>query len=145
METKNKKQQQASVAEWLPKLTTEETENAMGEIEWAKMFIARYRQGDFHTMPAGVTLQAISYDTVRCVRLYDDPRSWWCLSMLKTSFEGAGITLELDPYTIVTRCPERAEGDVSPPTESSSDDSEPSTKPGAVEARTAENFGVEVA
>ena len=136
--------QQEKVAEWLPELTTEETENAMDEIEWAKMFVATYRPGDFHTMPAGVTLQAISYDTVRCVRIYDDKRSWWCLSMLKTTFEGAGITLELDPHTLVTRLPERAEGKVSPPAQNLSKDCEASIKPGAVEARTADNFGVEV-
>ena len=64
--------------------------------------------------------------------------------MLKTSFEGAGITLELDPYTMVTRKPERAEGKVSPPAENTSDDSKPSVKSGAVDVRTADNFGVEV-
>lgn len=138
------RKQLPTVTEWLPELSVEEIENAMDEIEWAREFVARYRPGDFHTMPAGVTLQAISYDTVRCVRLYDDQRSWWCLSMLKTSFEGAGITLELDPYTLVTRLPERAEGKVSPPTQNPPEDSETSKKPGAVEARTAENIGVEV-
>lgn len=144
METEKVQKQQASVAEWLTELSAEDREGARGEIEWAKMFIALYRPGDFHTIPHGVTFQAISFDTVRCVRIFDSPRAWWWLSMLKVSFEEADITLELDPYTIVTRYPERAEGKVSQPTESTPEAPESSTKPGAVNVRAAENFGVEV-
>ena len=99
------------VKNWLPELSMEDKQNASQESGWAKMFIATYRPGDFHTMPAGVTLQAITHDIVRCVRIFNSQGSWWCLSMLKETFENAEITLQLDPYTIVTQVTEKAEGE----------------------------------
>ena len=101
----------ALVKNWLPELSMEDKQNASQESGWAKMFIATYRPGDFHTMPAGVTLQAITHDIVRCVRIFNSQGSWWCLSMLKETFENAEITLQLDPYTIVTQVTEKAEGE----------------------------------
>jgi len=145
MNKENVQQNEASVTEWLPELTEEQVEGARGEIEWAKRFISLYRPGDFHTIPNGVTLQAINFDTVRCVRVFDDPRAWWWLSMLKVSFEGAGITLELDPYTIVTRRAENAEGKRETATENLPEEDETSTKLGAVGNQVGENFGMEVA
>ncbi len=126
--------EQESIAERLPELTEEEMENALSEIKWAKKFIASHRQGDFQTMSGGMTLQAVSFDTVRCVRIFDDQRAWWMLSMINASFKGAGIKLQLEPYTIVTQTAEYAEGRIS----------EVSKKRDAVEIAVKENFGVEV-
>ena len=81
-----------------------------------------------------MTLQAVSFDTVRCVRIFDDQRAWWMLSMINASFKGAGIKLQLEPYTIVTQTAEYAEGRIS----------EVSKKRDAVEIAVKENFGVEV-
>ena len=145
MNKENVQPNEASVAAWLPELTEEEVENARGEIEWAKWFISLYRPGDFHTIPNGVTLQAINFDTVRCVRVFDDPRAWWWLSMLKVSFEGASITLELDPYTIVTRRAENAEGKRESAAENLPEEDETSTKLETVSSQVGENFGIEVA
>ena len=145
MSEENNQKKDVSVAEWLPELTEEDVDGARGEIEWAKWFISLYRPGDFHTIPNGVTLQAINFDTVRCVRVFDDPRAWWWLSMLKVSFEGAGITLELDPYTIVTRRAENAEGKRDAAAENLPDEDETSRDLGAVGNLPGENFGMEVA
>tara|TARA_A100001037_G_C14914889_1_gene528951 strand:+ start:144 stop:560 length:417 start_codon:yes stop_codon:yes gene_type:complete len=137
LKKENNENNDVSVKSWLPELTMEDKKNASEESDWAKMFIATYRPGDFHTMPNGVTLQAIAYDTVRCVRIHDNPRSWWCLSMLKETFEKAQITLQLDPYTIVTQLTERAEG--KPPTTGND-----STDENVSARQITENPGVEV-
>ena len=137
MEKESEEKNDVLVKNWLPELTMEDKKNAAEESDWAKMFIATYRPGDFHTMPAGVTLQAIAHDTVRCVRIHDSQRSWWCLSMLKETFENAQITLQLDPFTIVTHLTERAEGKPST-TENDSTDENISAH------QIAENHGVEV-
>ncbi len=137
MEKENNENNDVSVKSWLPELTMEDKKNASEESDWAKMFIATYRPGDFHTMPNGVTLQAIAHDTVRCVRIHDSQRSWWCLSMLKETFENAQITLQLDPYTIVTQLTERAEGKPSTTENGCTDDNKSAHQ-------ITENHGVEV-
>ena len=65
--------------------------------------------------------------------------------MLKISFEGAGITLELDPYTIVTRRAENAEGKRETAAENLPEEDETPTDLGTVGNLVGENFGMEVA
>ena len=134
MKNKNEENKEKSVAERLPELTEEERENALDEIKWAKKFIASHRQGDFQTMSGGMTLQAVSFDTVRCVRIFDDKRAWWMLSMINASFKGAGVKLQLEPHIIVTQPTEYAEGRKS----------EVSKKRDTVDIAVKDNFGVEV-
>lgn len=134
MKIEKQNKEQESIAQRLPELTEEEMKNALGEITWARKFMASHRQGDFQTMSGGMTLQAVSFDTVRCVRIFDDKRAWWMLSMINASFKGAGVKLQLEPHTIVTQPAEYAEGRKS----------KVSTKRDAVDIAVKENFGVEV-
>jgi len=88
----------------LIELTPQDLETATEEesVSWFWGLMGRYRPGDLHSDFAGlITLQKVSLDTVRCVRVYDYVGCYWYLSMLRATCSKAGITLDLN-MTLVT-------------------------------------------
>ena len=94
----------SSIADRLPELTSEAIEDASQEdsVEWAQGMLQHYSPGCIHDMPDyGITLQIISEDTARCISIYDHGYCMFMLQMVITTFQRAGLTLEVDPHTVL--------------------------------------------
>ena len=65
-------------------------------IAWLADIMSFYNRGDLHTGEAGVTLQYVSEDTLRCIRVYDHPEPLRTLALLKATCEAGGVTLLLN-------------------------------------------------
>ena len=77
--------------------------------DWARVFTDCYRVGDLHFLNGGIVLQAIDLNTVRCIRIYDKTSQWEVLSLVKASLDAAKMTLELEPFTMVSPIRPRCE------------------------------------
>jgi hypothetical protein len=101
-----------SVEERMPKLSQEHMVLAANEDskKWADWLIEHYNIGDIHNEGNGVTLQIVSEQKVRCIRLYDDPGAWYCLSVTQETFKCANIEFEIDPIVIITPMGKRVLG-----------------------------------
>jgi hypothetical protein len=100
------------VEERMPKLSQEHMALAANEdskkgVDW---LIEHYNIGDIHNEGNGVTLQIVSEQKVRCIRLYDDPGAWYCLSVAQETFKCANIEFEIDPIVIITPMEKRVLG-----------------------------------
>ncbi len=94
----------SSIADRLPELPSEAIEDASQEdsVEWAQGMLQHYSPGCIHDMPDyGITLQIISEDTARCISVFDNGYCMFMLQMVITTFERAGLTLEVDPHTVL--------------------------------------------
>ena len=92
------------ISDRLPELEEEAIKDASQQdsIEWAQGMLSHYDVGDLHEMPKyGITLQIISEDTARCISVYDHGYPLFMLRMLMETFEHAGLTLEVDPHTVL--------------------------------------------
>jgi len=92
------------ISDRLPELEEEAIKDASQQdsIEWAQGMLSHYDVGDLHEMPKyGITLQIISEDTARCISVYDHGYPLLMLRMLMETFEHAGLTLEVDPHTVL--------------------------------------------
>ena len=110
-------------------------------LEWLSSLMSYYHRGDLHREGAGgVTLQFVSADTLRCIRVYDHHEPLRILAMLKATCEAGGVTLLLN-NALLTPEPDK-EGDplVSGPSTPSGPPSSPHGR-GGVEA----SIGMEVA
>ena len=93
-----------TIVEMLPELEEEALLDASQEdsIEWAQGMLKHYDPGSIHDMPKyGITLQIISEGTARCISVFDHPYCMLMLQMMRTSFDHADLTLEVDPYTVL--------------------------------------------
>ena len=98
-------------------------------MEWAEGMLNHYDAGAVHDMPDyGITLQILSEDTARCICVFDHGYCLFMLRMMIQTFEHAGLTLELDPHTVLR------------PFEASDDQGAEHEEPPASEAA----FGIEV-
>jgi hypothetical protein len=96
--------QTISIADRLPELSNEAFVDASEEdsVEWAQGMLQHYSPGSIHEMPSsGITLQIISEDTARCISIYDHGYCLFMLRMMIQTFEHAGLTLEVDPHTVL--------------------------------------------
>ena len=94
----------SSIADRLPELPAEAIEDASQEdsVEWAQGMLQHYSPGSIHEMPDyGITLQIISEDIARCISIYDHGYCMFMLQMVITTFQRAGLTLEVDPHTVL--------------------------------------------
>ena len=64
--------------------------------------------GYIHEDDAGVNFQVINRGTVRCLSVWDDTYYYETLALMILSFQEAGISVEIDPYTMILQLPERA-------------------------------------
>ena len=93
-----------SIADRLPELSNEAIEDASQEdsVEWAQGMLEHYSPGSIHEMPDyGITLQIISEDTARCISIFDHGYCLFMLHLVITTFKQAGLTLEVDPHTVL--------------------------------------------
>ena len=96
--------QTISISDMLPELSDEAIQDASQDdsVEWAQGMLEHYSPGDIHEMPDyGITLQIVSGDTARCISVYDHGHCMFMLHMVITTFKQAGLTLEVDPYTVL--------------------------------------------
>ena len=96
--------QTAGIVDRLPELSDEAIEDASQEdsVEWAQGMLQHYSPGSIHEMPDyGITLQIISEDTARCISIYDHGYCMFMLQMVIPTFQSAGLTLEVDPHTVL--------------------------------------------
>ena len=71
-------------------------------MEWAEGMLNHYDVGELHEMPDfGIILQIVSEDTARCISVYDHGYPLLMLRMLMATFEHAGLTLEVEPHTVL--------------------------------------------
>ena len=71
-------------------------------VEWAQGMLEHYEPGAIHDMPDyGITLQIISSDTARCIGVFDHGFCMLMLQMVITTFENAGLNLEVDPWAVL--------------------------------------------
>ena len=93
-----------SIADRLPELSNEAIQDASQDdsVEWAQGMLEHYQPGAIHEMPDyGITLQIVSEDTARCISVYDHGYCMFMLHMVITTFKQAGLTLEVDPHTVL--------------------------------------------
>ncbi len=93
-----------TVADRLPDLTDEQRAEAQEpeHVEWAQGALERKGRAELYIMHEyGITLQIVSDDIIRCVSVHDDHYCLFVLSMLICAFEHAGMTVQMDPYTLV--------------------------------------------
>ena len=97
-----------SVADLLPELSEKHQElTATKEsIAWVWGLLGNYRPGDIHDTGDGVMLQKVTFDTARCIRVFDHPGPIYELSMLQSLFENAKANLEIGLCTVITPVPE---------------------------------------
>ena len=92
----------ASVADRLPIPDEQGIEAALTSVGWAAGIVEALSEGAIHHMnDLGIDLQVVSKQIVRCIAVVDHPYCWETLALLLVTFEGAGINLEIDPYTVV--------------------------------------------
>jgi len=93
-----------SVADLLPKLSEEHQELTATEesIAWVWGLLGNYRPGDIHDTGDGVKLQKVTFDTARCIRVFDHPGPMYELSMLQSLFDNAKAKLEIGLCTVIT-------------------------------------------
>ncbi len=93
-----------AIADRLPELEEDALQEAAKEhhVEWAEGMLNHYDVGELHEMPDfGITLQIVSEDTARCISVYDHGYPLLMLRMLMATFEHAGLTLEVEPHTVL--------------------------------------------
>ena len=92
------------IADRLPELSDDAVQDASKEdsVEWAQGMLNHYVSGALHDMPDyGITLQIVSGDTARCICVFDHGYCLFMLRMMIQTFEHAGLTLEIDPHTVL--------------------------------------------
>ena len=112
-------------------------------LAWLSSTMGFYNRGDLHTGEAGVTLQYVSEDTLRCIRVYDHPEPLRTLAMLKATCEAGGVTLLLN-NALLTPEPDKEEA---PQVSGPSTPGEPPSKPSSPRGRDVveASIGMEVA
>ena len=96
--------QTIGIADKLPELSDDAVQDASKEdsVEWAQGMLNHYVSGALHDMPDyGITLQIVSGDTARCICVFDHGYCLFMLRMMIQTFEHAGLTLEIDPHTVL--------------------------------------------
>lgn len=90
------------MADRLPGLSSNDLRVAKEQSEWAGGMVDFYLPGMMHPMEEqGLVLQVVSEDTVRFISVVDHIGSLTAAAMVKASFEEAGISVEMDPFTVL--------------------------------------------
>lgn len=92
------------LADLLPRLSEEHQELTATEesIAWVWGLLGNYRPGDIHDTGDGVMLQKVTFDTARCIRVFDHPGPMYELSMLQSLFDNAKANIEIGSCTVIT-------------------------------------------
>ena len=49
----------------------------------------------------GLTIQKVDENTLRVIAVFDDPKPYLCLAMLSLTCMELGISIQMEPYTII--------------------------------------------
>ena len=97
-----------SVEARLPALDEDEEAIATSEenLRWIRGWMENVDVGRVRIIAnQGITLQKVNDGVVRCLAVEDYPFAggpYWILALMAASFREAGITLEIDPYAVIT-------------------------------------------
>ena len=140
-----------SVADLLPKLSDKHQELTATEesIAWVWGLLGNYRPGDIHDTGDGVKLQKVTFDTARCIRVFDHPGPMYELSMLQSLFDNAKANLEIGLCTVITPVSEDAGEEMNAKSQATTpNENKVAEAPSASKEATDKsdyNFGMEVA
>ncbi len=103
MKEKKMSKVSAMVSQLLPELNKTEKELADSEdsVRWASGMTHYYSDGSVLRRTHGINLQVVNKSSVRCLTVVDDEYCLRMLSMIKRTFESAGIEFQIDPHTIL--------------------------------------------
>ena len=150
-ENENKKMQEEAVGDLLPLPNLSPGDFAFATkkqtLQWLADLMGFYERGDLHHEEGGgLTLQLVTENILRCVRVYDHPEPLKVLAMLKCTCEAAGVTLQLS-YALLTPMPNYEEQEpqsASEPKTTGGDTPNRSKLPEGVVGASIESIGMEV-
>ena len=109
---KNDQKKTQEISKSIPELDESDKEIATCEESknWAKNTTKFYCNGYVLPTKNGIGLQVIDEKIVRCISVVRDENTLRLLSMLRLTFESAGIELQIDPFAVVQNITQQPEG-----------------------------------
>ena len=103
MKMKNEKGRKTMVRERLPELNEEHERYA--KMDENKYYIQRNmerEEGEYwFDGDTGLTIQKVDKNTLRVIAVFDDPSPYLYLAMLSLTCIELGISIQMEPYTII--------------------------------------------
>ena len=103
MNMKKEERRKNMVGERLPELNEEHERYA--KIDENKYYIQRNmgrEEGEYwFDGDTGLTIQKVDENTLRVIAVFDDPTPYLCLAMLSLTCIELGISIQMEPYTII--------------------------------------------
>lgn len=103
MKMKKEERRKTMVRERLPELNEEHERYA--KMDENKYYIQRNmerEEGEYwFDGDTGLTIQKVDENTLRVIAVFDDPTPYLCLAMLSLTCIELGISIQMEPYTII--------------------------------------------
>lgn len=103
MKMKKEKRRKTMLRERLPELNEEHERYA--KMDENKYYIQRNMEreegGYWFDGDTGLTIQKVDENTLRVIAVFDDPTPYLCLAMLSLTCMKLGISIQMEPYTII--------------------------------------------
>ena len=103
MKMKKEERRKTIVRERLPELNEEHERYA--KMDENKYYIQRNMEreegGYWFDGDTGLTIQKVDRNTLRVIAVFDDPTPYLCLAMLSLTCIELGISIQMEPYTII--------------------------------------------
>ena len=103
MKMKKEERKKTIVRERLPELNEEHERYA--KMDENKYYIQRNmerEEGEYwFDGDTGLTIQKVDENTLRVIAVFDDPTPYLCLAMLSLTCIELGISIQMEPYTII--------------------------------------------
>ena len=103
MKMKKEERRKTIVRERLPELNEEHERYA--KMDENKYYIQRNmerEEGEYwFDGDTGLTIQKVDENTLRVIAVFDDPTPYLCLAMLSLTCIELGISIQMEPYTII--------------------------------------------
>ena len=103
MKMKKEERRKTIVRERLPELNEEHERYA--KMDENKYYIQRNMEreegGYWFDGDTGLTIQKVDENTLRVIAVFDDPTPYLCLAMLSLTCMELGISIQMEPYTII--------------------------------------------
>ena len=100
---KKEERRKTMVRERLPELNDEHERYA--KMDENKYYIQRNMEreegGYWFDGDTGLTIQKVDENTLRVIAVFDDPTPYLCLAMLSLTCMELGISIQMEPYTII--------------------------------------------
>ena len=103
MKMKKEERRKTMLRERLPELNEEHERYA--KMDENKYYIQRNMEreegGYWFDGDTGLTIQKVDENTLRVIAVFDDPTPYLCLAMLSLTCMELGISIQMEPYTII--------------------------------------------